>query len=73
MRIADITPRDIRAYVDHLEVFGQAASSVRKNFAPVRALLATAVEDGVMAANPASVIRVVGGRDRLGRRRSAGR
>jgi integrase len=61
-RVADITPRDIRAYVDHLEVLGQAASSVRKNFAPVRALLATAVEDGIMAANPASVIRVVGAR-----------
>lgn len=60
MRVAAIAPRDIRGYVDHLEILGQAASSVRKNFAPVRALLATAVEDGVMAANPASVIRVVG-------------
>ncbi len=61
-RMADIAPRDIRGYVDHLEVLGQAASSVRKNFAPVRAMLATAVEDGVMAANPASVIRVVSAR-----------
>lgn len=61
-RLIDIAPRDIRGYVDHLELLGQAASSVRKNFAPVRALLATAVEDGVMAANPASVIRVVGAR-----------
>jgi integrase len=60
--LADLTPRDIRGYVDHLELLGQAASSVRKNFAPVRALLATAVEDGVIAANPASVIRVVGAR-----------
>jgi integrase len=62
MRIAAIAPRDVRGYVDHLEALGQAASSVRKNFAPVRALLATAVEDGIMAANPASVIRVVGAR-----------
>ena len=60
--LAEIAPRDVRGYVEHLELLGQAASSVRKNFAPVRALLATAVEDGVMAANPASVIRVVGAR-----------
>jgi integrase len=60
--LAALTPRDIRGYIDHLELLGQAASSVRKNFAPVRALLATAVEDGVIAANPASVIRVVGAR-----------
>jgi integrase len=56
-----ISPREVRAYVDHLEGFGHAASTVRKNFAPVRALLATAVEDGVIAANPASVVRVFGG------------
>lgn len=60
--VAEITPREIRGYVEHLEVLGQAASSVRKNFAPVRALLATAVEDGVIAANPASVIRIVAAR-----------
>ena len=64
MRMIEIAPRDIRAFVDHLETLGQAASSVRKNFAPLRALLATAVEDGVLPANPASVIRVVGARDR---------
>lgn len=57
-----LTPRDIRGYIDHLELLGQAASSVRKNFAPVRAPLATAVEDGVIAANLASVVRVVGAR-----------
>jgi integrase len=58
-RMAEISPRDVRGYVEHLELLGQAASSVRKNFAPVRAMLATAVEEGVIAANPASVIRVV--------------
>ena len=62
IEMAGIAPRDIRGFVDHLESLGQAPSSVRKNFAPVRALLATAVEDGVIAANPASVIRVVGAR-----------
>jgi integrase len=62
MALVDIAPPDIRRYVDHLELLGQASSSVRKNFAPVRALLATAVEDGVLAVNPASVIRVVGAR-----------
>ena len=61
-RMAEIAPRDIRGYVDHLEILGQAASSVRKNFAPVRAMLATAVEDGVMVANPASVVRIVSAR-----------
>lgn len=58
-RMTEVSPRDVRSYVEHLEILGQAASSVRKNFAPVRAMLATAVEDGVIAANPASVIRVV--------------
>ena len=47
-RMADIAPRDVRGLVEHLEILGQAASSVRKNFALVRAMLATAVEDGVM-------------------------
>ena len=61
VRMAAISPREVRGYVDHLEGFGHAASTVRKNFAPVRALLATAVEDGVIAANPASVVRVFGG------------
>lgn len=61
-RMTDIAPRDVRGFVDQLEDLGQAASSVRKNFAPVRALMATAVEDGVMDSNPAGVIRVVGAR-----------
>ena len=61
VRMGAISPREVRAYVDHLEGFGHAASTVRKNFAPLRALLATAVEDGVIAANPASVVRVFGG------------
>jgi integrase len=60
--MVEISPRDVRGYVDQLELLGQAASSVRKNFAPVRALLATAVEDGLLAANPAGVIWVVGTR-----------
>lgn len=62
-RLADLSPRDIRGYVERLELLGQAPSSVRKNFAPVRAMLATAVEDGLLATNPASVIRVVGARN----------
>jgi site-specific recombinase XerD len=45
-RLADVEPPDVRAYVRELEGEGMAPSSVRKRLAPLKAMFATAVEDG---------------------------
>jgi integrase len=59
MRLAEIEPRDVKRYVATLLAKGLAASSVRNALAPVRACLATAVEEGLIrSGNPASAIRV---------------
>ena len=63
LRLQDVTPRDIRAVILGLERAGQAPSSVRKHLAPVRAMLATAVEDGLIIANPGSAVRIAGRRE----------
>jgi len=57
-RLADVTAPDVRRYVAHLEGTGLAPSSVVKNVAPLRAMLATAVEDGELRVNPAVGVRV---------------
>ena len=51
-RLADIEPKDVRQFVRHLEQSGLAPASVVKNLAPVRAMFATAVEDGAVGRNP---------------------
>jgi integrase len=48
----------LREFVTQLEAKGLAPASVRKAFAPVRALFATAVEDGLIRSNPASGVRI---------------
>jgi integrase len=62
LRLQDVTPRDIREVILGLERAGQAPSSVSKNLAPVRAMLATAVEEGLIIANPGSAVRIAGRR-----------
>jgi integrase len=57
-RLADIEPPDVRALVGKLEAFGLAPGSVSKYLAPVRALFATAVEDGALRSNPCTGVRV---------------
>ena len=49
----------LRDYIVHLAKRGYAPSSVRRHFAPVRALLATAHEDGLLRQNPAYGLRVI--------------
>ena len=49
----------LRRYVAHLASQGHAPATVRRYYAPVRALLATAYEDGLLRANPAAGVRVV--------------
>jgi integrase len=58
MHLAAIEPRDIRRFATDLAARGLAPSSVRKTVAPVRALLATAFEDGLIRTNPAAGLRI---------------
>lgn len=58
MRLADIEPRDIKRYAIHHSERGLAPSSVRLEIAPVRAMLATAVEEGLIRSNPAAGLRI---------------
>lgn len=57
-RLSEIEPRDVKAYAVSLARAGLQPSSVRKVVAPVRALFATAVEDGLIRSNPAAGVRV---------------
>jgi integrase len=72
-RLDAIDPPALRAYVQHLADQGYAPATVRRYYAPVRALLATAHEDGALRANPAAGVRVIvpGHRERKPRRLTA--
>ena len=48
----------LRSFIKHLESKGLASNSVRRMYAPVRALLGTAFDDGLLA-NPAAGVRVI--------------
>jgi len=54
-----IEPPAVKAYIAHLASLGHAPASVRREYAPVRALLATAYDDGLIRSNPAAGVRVV--------------
>jgi integrase len=58
MRLSEIEPRDVKAYVSQLAARGLEPTSVRKVLAPVRALFATALEEGLIRSNPAAGVRV---------------
>lgn len=62
-KLGEIEPPDVRAFIGHLEGKGLQPAAVRRALAPVRALFATAVEDGALRANPAREVRVGGRRD----------
>jgi integrase len=64
-RLDDIEPPDVRELVLTLENKNLRPSSIRAILAPLKAMLATAVEDGVLRSNPTRGIRV-GSRDRSG-------
>ena len=59
MALAAIEPRDLKRYAAELGARGLAPGSVRNLIAPVRALLATAHEDGLIRSNPAAGLRIV--------------
>ena len=58
LRLAEIEPRDIKAYAGHIHSRGVRPATVRLAVAPVRALLATALEDGLIRTNPAAGLRI---------------
>lgn len=53
----------MRAFVSSMEHKGKAPSTIRAALAPVRAMFATAVEDGVLRTNPTTGVRVTGRRN----------
>ncbi len=58
MRLAEIQPTDLKAYVAKMAARGISKNTVRLGVAPVRALLATAVEEGLIRSNPAAGLRL---------------
>jgi integrase len=58
-RLTAVTASRLKAYIKHLADEGLAPSSVRRYYAPVKALLATAYEDGLIRSNPAQGVRVI--------------
>jgi hypothetical protein len=70
IHLAEIELRDLKEFVaylekpqplraDHPRARGLALSSVRKTVAPVKAMLSTAVEDGLLRHSPAAELRIV--------------
>ena len=58
LRLSEIEPRDLKRFATDLARRGLAPSSVAKSVAPLRALLATAVEEGLIRSNPAASLRL---------------
>lgn len=61
-RLAEIEPRHIREFALGLSGRGLAPASVRAVMAPVRALFATAAEEGLIRSNPCAGLRLAGRR-----------
>ncbi|MCW2926015.1 MAG: Site-specific recombinase XerD [Thermoleophilia bacterium] len=58
MQLADISARDIKRFAQELAAADLSANTIRLQLAPVKALLATAVEDGVIRSSPAAGVRL---------------
>jgi len=61
MRLSHIRPRDIKEYAASIEKRGVAAGTVRLALAPVKALLADALEEDLIRSNPAAGVRITAG------------
>jgi integrase len=59
MRLVEIEPRDVKRYGAHVAGRGVSPNTVRLAVAPVKALLATAVEEGLLRSNPSAGVRIV--------------
>ncbi len=58
MRLSAIEPRHVKEFVAHVASRGVKRNTVRLSLAPVRALFATAVEEGLIRSNPAAGLRL---------------
>jgi len=58
MPLAAIRPQDVKAYAAKLVGRGLARNTVRLAVAPVKAMLATAYEEGLIRSNPAAGLRL---------------
>jgi integrase len=61
--LAAIEPQHIRDLARHVASRGVSPNTVRLSLAPVKALLATALEDGTIRSNPAAGVRIVSPRE----------
>jgi integrase len=59
LELAEIMPSDLKRLTAHLTSQDLSPATVRCVLAPVRALFATAYEDGVIRANPAARLRLI--------------
>jgi integrase len=58
MRLSHIRPRDVKEYAVELESKGVSAGTVRVKLAPVKALLADALDEDLIRTNPAAGVRI---------------
>ena len=58
LKLDEVTPSMLRAFIASVAE-GKAPGTVRRYFAPLRTMLATAYEDDLLTRNPASGIRVI--------------
>jgi integrase len=61
-RLDEIEPPDVRAFIGYLDDAGLRPNSVRSIMAPLKAMFATAVEDGAVRSNPTVNVRIGVGR-----------
>ena len=57
-RVSEVEPPDVRKFIAHLQAQGLAPTSVRKYAAALKAMFATAVEDGDLPHNPTLGVRI---------------
>jgi integrase len=57
-KLSSIAPSDIKAYAASLAESGLAPATVRRLMAPVKVMLATAFEDGLIRSNPSAGVRL---------------
>jgi integrase len=58
MRLAEIEPQHIKQWLLHLAAQNVAPATIRNTFAPLRAMLADAADDGLIRHNPAAGVRI---------------
>ena len=58
MKLAEIEPQHIKRWLLGLAERGLASATIRSIFAPLRAMLADAAEDGLIRSNPAAGVRI---------------